>query len=195
MAVSSTMLALGTSAPDFSLPDAVSGDVVSRDDFADDTALLVMFICNHCPYVKHVRHGLAALGRDYADASVGIVAISANDADQYPDDAPDAMAQEAAEIGYTFPYLFDESQQVAAAYTAMCTPDFFLFGPDRTLVYRGRFDETRPNMPGTVTGADLRAALDAVLDGGPVLEEQYPSMGCSIKWKPGNVPAYFDAAS
>lgn len=195
MAVSSTMLALGTSAPDFSLPDAVSGEVVSRDDFADDAALLVMFICNHCPYVKHVRHGLAALGRDYADAAVGIVAISANDADQYPDDAPDAMAREAAEIGYTFPYLFDESQQVAAAYTAMCTPDFFLFGPDRTLVYRGRFDETRPNMPGTVTGAELRAALDAVLDGGPVSEEQYPSMGCSIKWKPRNVPAYFDATS
>ena len=195
MAVTSTMLALGTAAPDFSLPDAVSGTVVSRDDFADDAALLVMFICNHCPYVKHVRHGLAALGRDYADKPVGIVAISANDAEQYPDDAPEAMAREAAEVGYTFPYLFDESQQVAAAYTAMCTPDFFLFGPDRTLVYRGRFDETRPNMPGTVTGADVRAALDAVLSGEPVPDDQYPSMGCSIKWKPGNVPAYFDAAS
>ena len=195
MAVTSTMLALGTAAPDFSLPDAVSGTVVSRDDFADDAALLVMFICNHCPYVKHIRHGLAALGRDYADKPVGIVAISANDTEQYPDDAPEAMAQEAADVGYTFPYLFDESQQVAAAYTAMCTPDFFLFGPDRKLVYRGRFDETRPNMPGTVTGADVRAALDAVLSGEPVPEDQYPSMGCSIKWKPGNVPAYFDAAS
>jgi peroxiredoxin len=195
MAVSSTMLALGTPAPDFTLPDVVSGDVVSRDDYAGTKALLVMFLCNHCPYVKHVRYGLAELGRDYADADLAIVAISANDIDQYPDDSPEAMAKEAADIGYPFPYLFDESQQVAAAYTAMCTPDFFLFGPDRTLVYRGRFDETRPNMPGTVTGSDLRSAIDAVLDDGPVSEQQYPSMGCSIKWKPGNVPAYFDAAS
>ena len=195
MAVSSTMLALGTPAPDFSLPDVVSGNVVSRDDYADRKALLVMFICNHCPYVKHVRHGLAELGDDYAAADVAIVAISANDIDGYPDDAPEAMAQEAADVGYRFPYLYDETQQVAAAYTAMCTPDFFLFGPERTLVYRGRFDETRPNMPGRVTGADLRAAIDAVLADAPVPEEQYPSMGCSIKWRPGNEPAYFQAAS
>ncbi len=188
------MLPLGTEAPDFTLPDVVSGEHVSRDGFADKTGLLVMFICNHCPYVKHVRDELARFGKDYQDAGLGIVAISANDADQYPDDGPEPMKVEAETYGYSFPYLHDADQSVAAAYTAMCTPDFFLFGPDRRLVYRGRFDETRPNMGAPATGADLRAAADAVLAGRPVSEEQLPSMGCSIKWKPGNTPVYFGAA-
>ena len=142
---------------------------------------------------RHIRHGLADLGRDYQDSDIVIVAISANDADNYPGDAPDEMRKEAEELDYRFPYLHDESQEVAAAYTAMCTPDFFLFDADRRLVYRGRFDDARPNTIGRVTGTDLRAAMDAVLAGEPVSEDQYPSMGCSIKWKPDNVPAYFDA--
>lgn len=191
MAVTSTMLALGTEAPDFSLPDTVSGATVSLSDYADKTGVLVMFICNHCPYVKHVREELARLGTDYADSGLGIIAISSNDVDAYPADSPEAMKAEAEEFGYVFPYLFDESQTVAAAYTAMCTPDFFLFGPDKTLVYRGRLDESRPDSGIPVTGADLRAAIDAVLAGETVPEDQLPSMGCSIKWKPGNTPAYF----
>ncbi len=191
MAVTSTMLPLGTSAPAFELPDTVSGDRVSIEDFANKKALLVMFICNHCPYVQHIRHGLAALGNDYADSDLAIVAISSNDPETYPTDSPDGMAREAREVGYRFPYLFDESQKVAKAYTAMCTPDFFLFGPDRTLVYRGRFDGARPNTIGKVTGADLRAAIEAVLNDEPVSNEQFPSMGCSIKWKPGNEPHYY----
>jgi peroxiredoxin len=190
MAATSTMLPLGTTAPPFSLPDTVSGRTVSLDDYADNKALLVMFICNHCPYVKHVRHGLAALGRDYAAADIGIVAISPNDPADHPDDSPEAMAAEAKDAGYVFPYLYDESQDVAKAYTAICTPDFFLFGPARTLVYRGRMDESRPNMPLPVTGEELRAAIDAVLADEPLAEEQYPSMGCSIKWRPGNAPDY-----
>ncbi|MEX2323073.1 MAG: thioredoxin family protein [Acidimicrobiia bacterium] len=190
MAATSTMLPLGTTAPPFSLPDTVSGRTVSLDDYADNKALLVMFICNHCPYVKHVRDGLAALGRDYAGADIGIVAISPNDPTEHPDDSPEAMAAEAKDAGYVFPYLYDEPQEVAKAYTAICTPDFFLFGPDRTLVYRGRMDESRPNMPLPVTGEELRAAIDAVLADESVAEEQYPSMGCSIKWRPGNAPDY-----
>ncbi len=191
MAVTSTMLALGTEAPDFSLRDTVSGATVSLSDYTDKTGVLVMFICNHCPYVKHVREELARLGTDYADSGLGIIAISSNDIDAYPADSPEAMKAEAEEFGYVFPYLFDESQAVAAAYTAMCTPDFFLFGPDKTLVYRGRLDESRPDSGIPVTGADLRAAIDAVLAGQAVPEDQLPSMGCSIKWKPGNTPAYF----
>ncbi len=191
MAVTSTMLPLGTTAPEFDLPDTATGDMVSVDDFADAKGLLVMFICNHCPYVQHIRHGLVELGNDYANGDLGIVAISSNDPAAYPTDAPEEMAREAAEFGYRFPYLYDESQEVAKAYTAMCTPDFFLFGRDRTLVYRGRFDEARPNTIGKVTGADLRLAIDAVLNDEPVSEEQFPSMGCSIKWKPGNEPDYF----
>ncbi|HUG74299.1 MAG TPA: thioredoxin family protein [Acidimicrobiia bacterium] len=190
MATTSTMLPLGTTAPPFSLPDTVSGRTVSLDDYAGNKALLVMFICNHCPFVKHVRDGLAALGRDYAGADVGIVAISSNDPTDHPDDSPEAMAAEAREAGYVFPYLYDETQEVAKAYTAICTPDFFLFGPDRTLVYRGRMDESRPNMPLPVTGEELRAAIDAVLADEPVSEDQYPSMGCTIKWLPGNAPDY-----
>lgn len=185
------MLALGTQAPDFSLPDAVTGDTVSLSDYEDKTGVLVMFISNHCPYVKHVRDELARIGKDYQASGIGVVAINANDAEQYPDDSPEAMKAEAEAHGYVFPYLHDADQGVTAAYTAMCTPDFFLFGPDRTLVYRGRLDGSRPNTDVPLTGEDLRAAMDAVLAGQPVSEEQYASMGCSIKWKPGNQPAYF----
>ena len=186
------MLALGTEAPDFSLPDTVSGATVSLSDYSDKAGLLVMFICNHCPYVKHVREELARLGNDYAGTDIGIVAISSNDVDEYPDDSPEAMKAEAEEFGYVFPYLYDESQAVAASYSAMCTPDFFLFGADQELVYRGRLDESRPDSGIPVTGTDLRAAIEAVLGGTGVSDEQWPSMGCSIKWKPGNTPAYFN---
>lgn len=185
------MLALGTVAPDFSLRDTVSGSTVSLSDFAEDTGVLVMFICNHCPYVKHVREELARIGRDYAGSGIGIVAISANDPEISPGDSPELMQAEAETHGYVFPYLYDETQEVAAAYTAMCTPDFFLFGPDRRLVYRGRLDESRPDSGIPVTGEELRAALDAVLADEPVAEDQLPSMGCSIKWSQGRQPAYF----
>ena len=194
MPATSTMLPLGTRAPDFTLTDVVSGREVSSGDFGAKSGLLVMFICNHCPYVKHVRDELARFGMDYQGTDLGIVAISSNDPDQYPDDNPEAMKKEAITFGYTFPYLFDADQTVAAAYTAMCTPDFFLFDSGHELAYRGRFDETRPNMGLQATGADLRAAANAVLAGQPVSGEQWPSMGCSIKWKPGNTPVYFGAA-
>jgi peroxiredoxin len=191
MAVTSTMLALGTEAPDFSLDDAVSGKNVSLSDYDDKSGLLVMFICNHCPYVKHVRSELAAIGRDYADSEIGIVAICSNDPEVSPGDSPELMKAEAETHGYVFPYLFDETQEVAAIYTAMCTPDFFLFGPDRTLVYRGRMDASRPDSGIPVTGEELRAAMDAVITGAPVSDEQHASMGCSIKWAEGRQPAYF----
>ena len=191
MATTSTMLALGTEAPDFSLPDTVSGDVVSLADYSDKKGLLVMFICNHCPYVKHVRQELARLGNDYSDSGLGIVAISSNDIDAYPADSPEAMKTEAETFGYSFPYLYDETQMVAAAYTAMCTPDFFLFGAENKLAYRGRLDESRPDSGIPVTGNELRAAIDAVLAGDLVSDQQLPSMGCSIKWKSGSTPAYF----
>ncbi len=191
MAVTSTMLALGTEAPGFSLLDTVSGKTVSLDDFSDSPALLVMFICNHCPYVKHVRSELARFGRDYEDSGLAIVAINSNDPASHPEDSPEAMKEEAEIQGYTFPYLFDEEQTTAAAYTAMCTPDFFLFDRDRRLVYRGQFDSARPANEIPVTGGDLRAAAQAVLSGEPVSEIQRPSMGCSIKWRSGNTPAYF----
>jgi peroxiredoxin len=187
MAVESTMLALGTAAPDFDLVDTVSGQPVSLADHSSK-ALVVMFICNHCPYVKHVQQGLVEFGRDYADADVDIVAISSNDATAYPDDAPNELAATARRLGYPFPVLYDETQEVARAYTAACTPDFFVFGPERTLVYRGRFDESRPDSGLPVTGADLRAAVDSVIAGESVADMQYPSMGCSIKWAPGNEP-------
>jgi peroxiredoxin len=188
MAVASTMLPLGTQAPDFSLADVVSGRTVTLHDFDDAKALLVMFICRHCPYVAHVRPGIAALAREHVGSELGIVAISANDPATYPEDAPEGLAAEAVEAGYTFPYLFDETQGVAKAYTAACTPDFFLFDHDRQLVYRGQFDPSRPANDVPVTGADLRAAIDAVLAGRAVLQEQRPSVGCSIKWRPGNEP-------
>jgi peroxiredoxin len=188
MAVTSTMLALGTQAPDFSLADVVSGRTVGLQDLEDRKALLVMFICRHCPYVAHVRPEIARLGREHADSALGIVAISANDPAMYPEDAPEGLAAEAVEAGYTFPYLFDETQEVAKAYTAACTPDFFLFDGDRTLAYRGQLDASRPGNGVPVTGEDLRAAIDAVLEGRPVSDDQHPSVGCSIKWRPGNEP-------
>ncbi len=189
----STMLELGTEAPDFRLPDVVSGETVSLDSFRDDEALLVMFICRHCPYVKHVQEELARLGRDYQGKGVGIVAISSNDAAEYPDDAPESLREMAGELGFTFPFCHDESQEVAKAYTAACTPDFFLFDRERRLVYRGQLDDSRPQSGRPVTGSDLRAALDAVLGGQPVGPDQKPSLGCNIKWKAGNEPAYFGA--
>lgn len=189
-ATPSTMLPLGTPAPAFSLPDT-DGRMVSLEDFGDARALLVMFICNHCPFVKHLRGALAELGREYGARDVAVVAINANDAERYPADSPAAMAREKVEAGYPFPYLYDASQETAKAYAAACTPDFFLFGPDRALVYRGQFDDSRPGNALPVTGADLRAALDAVLDGRAPAAEQAPSIGCNIKWRPGNEPAYF----
>jgi peroxiredoxin len=190
VAGTSTMVALGTEAPDFTLPDVASGRVVRRSDFDGRRALLVMFICRHCPYVRHVRKGLAELGRDFRDRDVGIVAISANDPAAHPEDAPPSLAEEAREAGYTFPYLFDETQEVATAYTAACTPDFFLFDADRKLAYRGQFDSSRPGNDAPVTGKDLRAAMDAVLADRPVPQDQRPSVGCTIKWRPGNEPSY-----
>jgi thiol-disulfide isomerase/thioredoxin len=164
---------------------------VSLQSFDDAPALLVMFICNHCPFVKHVRDELARLGREYTPRGVGIVAISSNDPAAYPDDSPDRMREEKAEAGYVFPYLFDETQEVAAAYHAACTPDFFLFDGDRRLAYRGQLDDSRPGNGVPVTGRDLRAALDALLAGEPVPSEQRPSLGCNIKWRPGGEPKWW----
>lgn len=186
----STMLPLGTPAPDFSLPDTVSGDTVSLPD-CDGKALVVMFICNHCPFVIHIQDGLVSFGADYRDRDVSIVAISANDARNYPGDAPDKLAAMARNKGYAFPYLYDESQEVAKSYTAACTPDFFVFDPDRTLVYRGQFDDSRPSNSIPVTGNDLRTAVEAVLGDEDVSAVQKPSIGCNIKWAPGNEPDYF----
>ena len=186
----STMLPLGTSAPDFRLPDT-RGQMVSPADFKSAPALLVLFICNHCPYVKHIRSGLADLGREYQRRGVAIVAINSNDVQNYPEDSPEKMKQEVRAAGYVFPYLYDEAQTAARAYRAACTPDIFLFDKDRKLVYRGQFDDSRPGNGRPVTGRDLRAALDAVLAGKPVPEPQTASMGCNIKWKPGNAPDYF----
>jgi peroxiredoxin len=190
MAATSTMLPLGTTAPDFALADVVSGRTVTLQDFGDQKALLVMFICRHCPYVAHVRPALAGLAREHVGSGLGIVAISANDPATHPEDAPEGLATEVVEAGYTFPYLFDETQEVAKAYTAACTPDFFLFDGDRRLVYRGQFDSSRPGNGVPVTGEDLRAAIDAVMHGRPVSEDQHPSVGCSIKWRPGNEPDF-----
>lgn len=189
-ATPSTMLALGTAAPDFSLPEVASGRTVSLHDFAGEKALLVVFLCAHCPYVVHVAPELARLGRDYAGKGVAIVGITANDIADYPQDAPEPTAAFARAHGFAFPILFDESQSVAQAYTAACTPDFFLFGGDRRLVYRGQLDRSRPG-GAAPDGADLRAALDALLDGRTVSEKQFPSIGCNIKWKRGREPHYF----
>lgn len=189
----STMLPLGTKAPDFSLRDTVSGSTVSLADFDKSQALLVMFICNHCPFVKHVADELAALGRDYGAKGVAIVAISSNDVKSHPNDGPEPMAAEARQRGYTFPYLFDATQEVAKAYRAACTPDFYVFDAGRKLVYRGQLDASRPDSGIPVTGADLRAALDAVLAGKSVAAEQRPSIGCNIKWTAGREPDYFGA--
>jgi peroxiredoxin len=189
MAVESKMIELGTSAPDFALPDTSSGQVVSLTDFAGAPALVVTFLCNHCPYVQRVAAGLAELGADLAERGVPIVGISSNDVERYPQDGPDEMAKQAARHGWTFPYLYDESQQVALAYSAMCTPDTFIFDGERRLVYRGQLDDARPRNDRPVTTADVRAAVDAVLAGTPVPPDQRPSLGCGIKWKPGNEPA------
>jgi len=186
----STMLALGTKAPQFRLPDP-HGKWVSLDDFKDAPALLVVFMCNHCPYVKHIRSKLAEVAKEYQAKGVGVVGINSNDVANYPDDRPEKMAEEIKQVGYTFPYLYDESQEVAKAYRAACTPDFYLFDRDRRLVYRGQFDDSRPGSGRPVTGADLRAALEAVLAGRPGPANQRPSLGCNIKWKRGNAPDYF----
>lgn len=185
----STMLPLGTEAPDFSLPDP-QGKIVSLSDFKNAKALLVIFMCNHCPFVIHVREELALLGKEYQPEGVAIVGINSNDVANYPADSPQKMAEETAAVGYTFPYLCDETQKVAKAYRAACTPDFFLFDADRKLVYRGQLDDSRPGNEKPVTGKDLRTALDAVLEGEPVSANQIPSMGCNIKWKAGNEPDY-----
>lgn len=183
------MLALGTPAPDFKLPDT-NGKTVSLPDFRGKP-VLVMFICNHCPFVKHINSQLAQMGRDYQSRSLGIVAVNSNDVANYPDDSPERMKEEAKRLGYTFPYLYDESQSVAKAYRAACTPDFFLFDTEHRLVYRGQFDDSRPGNALPVTGKDLRAALDAVLAGKDVSKDQKPSIGCNIKWKTGQEPEYF----
>jgi peroxiredoxin len=186
----STMVALGTQAPDFHLPDVTSGQTVSLESFAGKSGLLVMFICRHCPYVKHVQDELARIGRDYQSRNIGIVAISSNDIEEYPEDAPASLKSMAQELGFTFSLCYDESQAIAKAYGASCTPDFFLFDRDRKLVYRGQLDDSRPKNDLPVTGRDLRAALDALLAGQPISQEQRASLGCNIKWKPGNEPAY-----
>lgn len=190
MAVESTMLVLGTKAPDFRLPEPGTGRMVARDDFRSARAFLVAFLCNHCPYVKHVQKELTRLIKEYQEKGLSAVGISANDIASHPQDGPEMMAKEAAEAGYTFPYLYDESQEVAKAYHAACTPDFFLFNKDRALVYRGQMDGSRPGNGVPLTGRDLRRALDALLAGKPVGADQKASRGCGIKWKPGNEPEY-----
>jgi peroxiredoxin len=185
------MLALGTSAPAFNLPDVVSGKDISLETFASKKALLVMFICRHCPYVVHVQEEIARIGMDYLDRDLAIVAIASNDIQNYPDDAPDRLKEMADALGFRFPYLYDASQEVAKAYTAACTPDFFVFDEQRGLVYRGQLDSSRPGSDLPVTGEDLRSALDAVLADEPVNRDQKPSVGCNIKWKDGNEPEYF----
>lgn len=186
----SQMLALGTEAPSFTLPDA-DGKLYSLSDTQGSAAFLVMFICNHCPFVKHVREELARLGRDYLPKNVAVFAINSNDAENYPGDSPAKMKEEAQTWGYEFPYLVDEQQDVAKAYRAACTPDFYLFDANRRLAYRGQLDGSRPGNGVPVDGRDLRAALDAVLAGQPLADEQTPSVGCNIKWIAGQEPVWF----
>ena len=190
MGVSSTMLELGTAAPDFSLPDT-TGRVVSLADYPHAPATLVVFMCNHCPYVKHIAHQFAEFAREYQAKNVAVIGINANDVRTHPGDSPEKMTEEVKKIGYTFPYLYDETQEVTKSYRAACTPDFFLFDKDHKLAYRGQFDASRPGNNVAVTGQDLRKALDAVLQDQPVPAAQHPSVGCSIKWKAGNEPGYF----
>ena len=189
--VPSTMLALGTPAPDFSLPEPATGETVSLSDFSGTDALLVVFLSNHCPFVKHLADHFAGIAAEYRGRGVAVVGINANDITTHPDDSPAKMKEEVARRGYTFPYLFDESQEVAKAYRAACTPDFFLFGADGTLAYRGQYDSSRPSLGVPVTGADLRAAMDAVLAGKAPPAEQVPSMGCNVKWRAGSEPEWF----
>ena len=189
----STMIPLGTAAPGFSLRN-VDGQMVSLEDFQGRPALLVIFMCNHCPFVKHIAEQLAQLGRDYQVRGAGVVAISSNEIANHPEDSPEQMIHEVEQRGYSFPYLYDEDQAVAIAYQAACTPDFFVFDSDQKLAYRGQLDSSRPDSGIPVTGEDLRAALDAVLAGEPVAEHQVPSIGCNIKWTEGAEPQYFNAA-
>jgi peroxiredoxin len=186
----SRMLALGTLAPPFALPDAVTDKTLTVESFKDSPALLVAFICNHCPFVKHILEGFVGFAREYGQRGLAVVAISPNDIDAFPEDAPPEMAKLARAAGFTFPYLYDESQDVALAYEAICTPDFFLFDRDRRLVYRGQFDASRPGGQVPVTGSDMRAAVDAVLASAPILDNQRASVGCSIKWKAGKEPEW-----
>lgn len=185
----SVMVPVGTPAPEFSLPDT-NGSLVSLSQFHGKKGLLVVFMCNHCPYVKHIQHELSAIGKEFQPQGLGMVGISANDITTHPSDSPEKMKEEAAAAGYTFPYLYDESQETAKAYRAICTPDIFLFDKDLKLAYRGQLDETRPNSGQPAHGKDLRAAIEAVLVGQPVPEPHYPSAGCNIKWKAGNEPDY-----
>jgi peroxiredoxin len=194
-ATPSTMLDLGTSAPDFALPDVVSGKTISLGDFQDKDVLLVMFICHHCPFVKHIKSELARLGHDYAAKSVGIVAISSNDPAISSDDSPEGLKRMASEWDLAFPVCYDETQEVAKSYAAACTPDFYVFGGDRRLAYRGQLDDSRPSNQNPVTGADLRSAIDALLAGHEANPNQRPSLGCNIKWRAGNEPAYYPAAA
>lgn len=187
----STMLALGTHAPDFALLEPATGKTVALTDLMGSSGLLVMFLSNHCPFVKHLAAELAVFAREYEEKGLAVVGICSNDVANYPDDSPAKMAAEVGVRGYTFPYLFDESQEVAKAYRAACTPDFFLFDGEGGLVYRGQFDDSRPSLDVPVTGADLRAACDALLDGKAPSPAQTPSVGCNIKWKAGNAPGYF----
>lgn len=187
------MLPLGTSAPSFSLKDVVSQDALSLDTFADKQGLLVMFICQHCPFVLHVESELSRLGQDYVSKGLGVLAISANSVETHPQDSPDKLREQVERAGFNFPYAYDETQEVAKSYTAACTPDFFLFDSDRKLVYRGQLDDSRPGNDKPVTGTDLRAAIDDVLAGQTVSEAQKPSIGCNIKWAPGKEPSYFGA--
>lgn len=182
-AVESTMFPLGKQAPSFALVNAIDGNVVRLEDIQADVATVIMFICNHCPFVKHVQHELVRLANDYQPKGVAFVAINSNDVEKYPDDSPENMKKVAEELGYPFPYLFDETQEVAKAYQAACTPDFYVFDRERKCVYRGQLDDSRPGNNLPVTGASIRAALDALLSGNPVPELQKPSIGCSIKWK------------
>ncbi|MCP5425876.1 MAG: thioredoxin family protein [Gammaproteobacteria bacterium] len=190
-ATASTMLELGTPAPAFSLPDASTDKTVTLEDFAEYPALLVVFMCNHCPFVKHIRPTLAAFARDYQPKGLAVVGVSSNDIQAFPEDGPQKMAEEVKEAGYVFPYLFDADQSVAKAYKAACTPDFFLFDKERKLVYRGQFDDSRPGNGRPVTGKDMLAAVDAVLAGRPAPADQRPSLGCNIKWTAGNEPDYY----
>jgi peroxiredoxin len=187
----STMLPLGRPLPHFRLPDVRTGHIISPEIFDGNAVLLVMFICRHCPYVVHVQEELAKLGRDYQHGNVGIIAISSNDVRKYPQDSPEQVKEMAEVLGLTFPFCYDESQEVAKAFTAACTPDFFVFNEERVLVYRGQLDESRPGNERPVTGRDLRTALDAALNGKPLRVVQIPSAGCNIKWKPGNEPDYW----
>lgn len=191
VATPSVMLALKTPAPDFLLPDVIKGKKISLETFAGKKTLLVMFISQHCPYVQHVKEELVRIGEDYSKKDIGIVAICSNDATNYPEDSPDQLRAMALGYGFKFPICYDASQEVAKAYNAACTPDFFLFDKAGKLIYRGQLDDSRPGNDKPVTGRDLRAALDAVLAGQPVSQDQKPSLGCNIKWKPGNEPPYF----